>query len=128
MLVRGVDGEPDVGDDAGAFDVEQGGSGAGIEGDEVGVAAGAVPTGGAAAFVVAQAGHGDEGVGRWWWSGAVGSACFFGGGRRGGGIEAEESAGGGEGAEHFATGGSGGGFGVRRDCRRDFRWALRALL
>ena len=76
-VVIGVDGEPDVGDDAGAFDIEQGSSGSGIEGDEVGVAAGAVPTGGAAAFVVAQAGHGDEGVGRWWRSGGIRLGLFF---------------------------------------------------
>ena len=49
-VVIGVDGEPDVGDDAGAFDIEEGSSGSGIEGDDVAVAAGAVPTGGAAAL------------------------------------------------------------------------------
>ena len=56
-VVIGVNGEPDVGDDAGTFDIEQCDGGAGIDGGEVGVAAGAIPTGGAAAFVVAQAGH-----------------------------------------------------------------------
>ena len=55
-----VDGEPEVGDDAGAADIEQGGRFARIDGHGIAVAAAAVPTGRAAGLVVAQAGQGEQ--------------------------------------------------------------------
>ena len=101
VRVGGVDGEPEVGDDACAGDIEDDGLFAGRDGDGVVVAAGAVPTGGAAGFVGAESGLGEEfvvcrGVGQ------VG----LGGSGDGGGCEAERGRGCAlsEEAEHGAPG------------------------
>ena len=122
MLVIGVDGEPDVGDDAGAFHVEKGERCAGIDRAEVGVAAGACPnwkSGG----ICSRAGEP-------WRRAHRAPEAVWRGPRLGGfflvaadavGVEAEEGAGGGEGADHFAAGWCGGGqmsFGGIFDGRR----------